>query len=133
MNAPTMVGIPGIEAPGVDAPGAGVPGAGVPGAGVPGAVTLPEWRRVLWPIGLGLLLLGGIFHREVAAAVQTWNDSTAYNHCFLVIPIAAYLLWVRGFARGGGGARPWRPAVLLGLPLALVWLLAERLGIMEGR
>jgi exosortase A len=90
-------------------------------------------RSVAWPIGLGLLLLGGIFHREVAAAVQTWLDSTAYNHCFLVIPIAAYLLWDRRFELCGIAARPWRPALLLGVPLALVWLLAERLGIMEGR
>jgi exosortase A len=90
-------------------------------------------RSVAWPIGLGLLLLGGLFHQEVTAAVQTWIDSTAYNHCFLVIPIVAYLLWDRRFELDGIAARPWRPALLLGVPLALVWLLAERLGIMEGR
>src|SRR3954453_13497794 len=102
-------------------------------AEAPRTVPMPELRRVAWPIGLALLLLGGIFHREVVAAVRTWNDSTAYNHCYLVIPIAAYLLWDRRFDLRGIAAQPWRPALLLGLPLALVWLLAERLGIMEGR
>ena len=67
------------------------------------------------------------------AAVHTWNISTAYNHCFLVIPIALYLLWDRRFDLVGIAPRPMPAALLLGLPLALVWLVAERLGIMEGR
>ena len=99
----------------------------------PEAITLPEWRRAAVPLCLGLVLLGALFHKEVGAAVQTWNASTAYNHCFLVIPIALYLLWDRRFDLVGIQPRPMPAAVLLGLPLALVWLVAERLGIMEGR
>ena len=99
------------------------------GSGVIGS----EWRVVGWPLGLGLLLLGALFNREVVAAVQTWDVSTAYNHCFLVIPIALYLLWDRRFDLVGIPPRPTPVALLLGLPLALVWLMSERLGIMEGR
>jgi exosortase A len=100
-------------------------------AGAP--VVLPAWHRVVLPLGLGLLLLAGIFYREIAAAIQTWTDSTAYNHCFLVLPIVGYLLWDRRFDLHGVPIRPWLPAVFLGVPIGLVWLLAERLGIMEGR
>jgi exosortase A len=82
---------------------------------------------------LGVLLLGVLFNKEVVAAVQTWDASTAYNHCFLVIPIVLYLLWDRRFDLVGIPPRPMPAALLLGLPLALVWLMAERLGIMEGR
>jgi exosortase A len=96
-------------------------------------VTALEWRRVGLPLALGMLLLGGLFNREVVAAVQTWDASTAYNHCFLVIPIALYLLWDRRLDLVGIPPRPMPGAVLLGLPLALVWLVSERLGIMEGR
>jgi exosortase A len=88
---------------------------------------------ILGALGLGFVVLCLLFRAEVVFAVQTWIDSTAYNHCFLVIPIAGYLLWERRFELEGAVARPLPLAALLGLPLAAVWLAAERLGIMEGR
>jgi exosortase A len=93
----------------------------------------PDWRRLLPPLGAGLLLLGLLFNREVVAAIRTWDDSTAYNHCFLVIPIALYLFWDRRQDLTGVPARLFPAALLLGLPLAAIWLVSERLGIMEGR
>jgi len=81
----------------------------------------------------GILLLGGLFQTEVVTAVQTWNDSTAYNHCFLIVPITVYLLWDRQDSLRGLSARPMPWVALAGVPLAAVWLFAERLGIMEGR
>ncbi len=82
---------------------------------------------------VGILALGGLFSNEVVAAVQTWNDSTAYNHCFLVLPIVFYLLWDRKDTFRGLAARPLPLVALAGVPVAAAWLLAERLGIMEGR
>ena len=82
---------------------------------------------------VGILALGGLFQNEVVAAVQTWIDSTAYNHCFLVIPIVLYLLWDRRDTLIGLAARPVPLVALAGIPLAVAWLFAERLGIMEGR
>lgn len=100
------------------------------------AGTFDAWRGVigaLVAIGLGLLCLGGIFYAELVFAIQTWIDSTAYNHCFLVIPITLYLLWERRDDLAGSVAQPTPVAALLGIPLAVAWLAAERLGIMEGR
>ena len=51
--------------------------------------TGPAWQPAALPIAVGALVLGLLFNQEVAVAVQTWIDSTAYNHCFLVIPIVA--------------------------------------------
>jgi exosortase A len=79
---------------------------------------------------IGLLLL---FRQEAAAAFGVWRASTAYNHCFLVAPIAAWLVWDRRAALAGLRPRPWPLALLLALPLGLAWLAAERVGIMEGR
>ena len=93
----------------------------------------PDWQRIGLPLAAGLLLLGLLFDKEVVAAVQTWDASTAYNHCFLVIPITLYLLWDRRQDLTGLAPRPMPVALLPGLPLGVVWLLAERLGIMEGR
>ncbi len=83
--------------------------------------------------GVGLIALGLLFHAEVTAAVGTWDTSTAYNHCFLVIPIVVYLLWDRREVLRGAVAEPMPIAALAALPLVLAWLVAERLGIMEGR
>ncbi|MGE4043755.1 MAG: exosortase A, partial [Acetobacteraceae bacterium] len=82
---------------------------------------------------LGLLLLGVLFWREVASAVRIWEESTAYNHCFLIIPIVLYLLWDRQEQLRGISARPAPWVAVAGIPIAVGWLLAERLGIMEGR
>ncbi|HTW69557.1 MAG TPA: exosortase A [Acetobacteraceae bacterium] len=90
-------------------------------------------RGVAMTLGVGVIALGILFHEEVAAAIRTWMDSTAYNHCFLIIPIAAYLVWDRRATLRGFSAQPVIWPALAGIPIALAWLLAERLGIMEGR
>ena len=90
-------------------------------------------RPAAWVLAAGSLLLLLLFHTEAAAAVQTWRDSTAYGHCFLVLPVAAWLAWERRGAAAGLAARPWPVAALAAVPLGAAWFLAERLGIMEGR
>ena len=102
------------------------------------APTLPSpWRGpplpLLLALGLGALLLGLMFHTEVQAAVAVWYDSTAYSHCFLVLPIAVYLGWERRKLLVGLAARPVGWVALGAIPLGLAWLVAERLGLMEGR
>lgn len=82
---------------------------------------------------LGLLALGALFHVEAGAAVQVWIDSTAYGHCFLVLPMALYLAWDRRASLVGVPLQPMPAAALLALPGAAAWFLAERMGIMEGR
>jgi len=100
------------------------------------AETTSAWaglRRAAPALALGLVLLGTAFHREAGAAVATWAASTAYNHGFLVLPIALWLIWDRRAALAGAQPR-LAPLVLLAvLPLGLAWFAAERLGIMEGR
>ena len=88
---------------------------------------------VLAALALGLVILAGLFFPEIRAAITTWNTSTAYGHCYLVLPMALYLIWDR---RAVLAAVPLRPEVrwaLLALPITGVWLAADLLGIMEGR
>lgn len=47
-----------------------------------------------------LAAIGMLFHAE-AAAVAVWLTSTAYGHCFFVLPIAAWLAWERRTAALG--------------------------------
>lgn len=91
------------------------------------------WRVALVLVGLGLVGLGLLFAEEGAAAVRVWESSAAYNHCWLVLPIAGWLAWTRRHRLTGQEPQPMPWAALLALPVGLAWLGAERLGIMEGR
>lgn len=80
-----------------------------------------------------MLALGALFWPECQAAVSVWIASTAYGHCFLVIPMALYLAWERRDALADNSARPALRFAFLAIPVAAAWFAAERLGIMEGR
>jgi exosortase A len=102
-------------------------------AAAPPALPPARWRAALLALGAGLAAFAVLFFQDGAAAVRLWNDSTAYNHCWLVGPIAAWLFWQRRhrLAQLAPAPAPW--LALLAVPGAAAWLLAERLGVMEGR
>jgi exosortase A len=70
---------------------------------------------------------------EIIAAIDTWDRSTAYHHCWLVLPVAAWLGWERRQRLSGLLPQPWTLAALPAMAAGMVWLVAERLGSMEGR
>lgn len=81
----------------------------------------------------GLLGLAAAFHAEIAAALGVWSSSTAYNHCWLILPIALWLAWVRRDRLVGQVAAPTALGLVPALGSGAAWLLAAQLGIMEGR
>ena len=91
------------------------------------------WLPSLVAAGVGLGVMAALFTPEMRAAVGVWSTSTAFGHCFLVLPIAAWLAWDRRALLAPLAPDPWPMAALLVAPCALAWLLAERLGLMEGR
>ena len=92
-----------------------------------------HFRPAALPLLAGLLLLGVLFRGEAMAAVVVWSTSTAYSHCFFVIPIALYLAADRRAGLPAVKLRPLPRAAWAAIPLGVLWLAAERLGIMEGR
>jgi exosortase A len=92
-----------------------------------------ELRVVAVPLTIGMMVLGIIFLAEVVAAVTVWMESTAYNHCFLVLPIVVYLVWDRRAVLAGAVPQPWPAAAFLAIPVGAAWFVADRTGIMEGR
>ncbi|WP_338663898.1 exosortase A [Pararoseomonas sp. SCSIO 73927] len=102
----------------------------------PGALAgaLPQgWGPALLVLLASFAALGVLFATEAATAVETWDRSTAYNHCWLVLPIAAWLAWQRRARLAGLVPEPTALFAIPALGAALAWLAAERLGIMEGR
>jgi len=92
-----------------------------------------EWVVAAAAIAVGVCALAITFRAEIAAALRVWNDSDAFSHCYLVLPVAAYLAWDR---RDRAMATPLRPTpalALLAIPVAAAWFAADRLGIMEAR
>jgi len=94
--------------------------------------------RRLWSVAIAVLVVGTLafgvaFFEEVKKGIQVWDESTAYNHCFLILPIVAYLIWERWRALYARAPEPtlWPFAAMV--PVALVWLFADNARIMEGR
>jgi exosortase A len=101
-------------------------------AAVP-AATSAGWRPALTLIGVALLIFALGFQRDAADAVRVWIGSTAYNHCFLVLPVVGYLLWERRSVISAAAPRPvlW-PLALMPL-LSAAWFVAAALDLHEGR
>lgn len=84
-------------------------------------------------LGAGLLLLCVLFHQEITAAAVIWSTSTAYGHCWLVLPIVGWLLWERRAAAVAYPPEAVAWPVFAAPVVACAWLASDWLGIMEGR
>ena len=95
--------------------------------------TSQSWRNHGLALSALILLIAIEFHDALRAALTVWWVSPTYSHCFLIIPIAAWLTWERRAA-----LRKIRPSIaphVLWLipPLLLVWWLGELSAINEVR
>jgi exosortase A len=97
------------------------------------ASPIARWRSTLIAIGVAILIFAVGFDREASDAVRVWIASTAYNHCFLILPIVGYLLWERRAVISTCSPRPAFWPLLLVPPLSAAWLLSAALDITEGR
>jgi exosortase A len=78
----------------------------------------------------GILL---IFARDSADMVRIWFDSSTFNHCLLIPPIIAWLVWQRLPELRRLAPAAWAPGLALIGVGALGWLLGEAGGIAVAR
>jgi exosortase A len=96
------------------------------------AETHRAWRVAAATLAVGITALIAIFWEPAAAAVRVWSTSATFNHCFLIIPIVAYLLWERRIVFSQA-----RPAPTFFVPVAAViigsaaWLVANTATVYE--
>ncbi len=92
---------------------------------------LRAWAPALVSIAMACAVFGLAFQREIVGAVRVWSESTAYNHCFLILPLVAALLWNRreAIALLRPSPTPW--ALVLALALSVVWVAAALLDVLE--
>src|SRR4051794_9009171 len=106
-----------------------------PKVGLPIAApsALRVWMPTLIWIAAVCAVFGIAFQYEIGGAVRVWNQSTAYNHCYLVLPLAGALLWMRRDVLARLRPAPsWWPLVLLPAVSAL-WLAAALLDVLEAQ
>ncbi len=92
-----------------------------------------SWRLLGAAFALGALALGYLFWQEIDGAYRVWIGSTAYSHCFLVLPVALYLVWERRGVLSGAVPVPDFRVLLLLPGLSAAWLLAAVLNVLEGQ
>jgi exosortase A len=92
-----------------------------------------NWRLLGGVLALAALMLGYFFWQEIVGAYRVWLGSTAFSHCFLVLPVVGYLIWERRGVLAGVVPEPdFRVLVLLPF-LSVAWLLAAVLNVLEGQ
>ena len=93
----------------------------------------PGWRSALIFIGIAALVFRIVFQRDISGAVQVWIESTAYNHCFLIIPLVGFLLWERRWVIASVSPSPTLWPLIVMPFLSGLWLIAAILDIQEAR
>jgi len=91
------------------------------------------WTRHLGILAIGLLLLGACFAADIQSAVTVWWVYPAYSHCFLIIPITAWLIWEKRESLKSN-LPSFSPQILLAaIPLLLFWTIGKFASITEAR
>jgi exosortase A len=97
------------------------------------ASELSGWRVHLLVLGLVETAILAWFHRDAAAIASIWWNSSTFNHCMLIPPIIAWLVWQRLPELSELVPTAWAPGLLLVAAGAMGWLLGEAGGVAFAR
>lgn len=81
------------------------------------AAGVSAWTVHLAALAGLIVVLGALYARTVAAAVTVWWVSPTFSHCFLIIPVSAYLIWTRRQRLAAMTPTAYPQALWLALPM----------------
>lgn len=92
-------------------------------------LTLDRWRKPLLVTALAIAAILALFAPDVADMAALWWNISTYQHCLYVLPIVAWLLWMRRseVAQVEPAGWPWGLVFVFGA--GLVWLMGEAGGV----
>jgi exosortase A len=91
------------------------------------------WRKHLIALGLAATAILLLFARDAVGMVSVWIESETFNHCALILPIIAWLIWQRLTELRQLEPSAWWPGLVLVGAGAAAWLLGEAGGVALGR
>jgi exosortase A len=96
--------------------------------GVPCALEVsfaPAWRHALPALAMTLAVIVIAYGSTAFAMVDTWYRSATFTHGFVVVPIAAWLVWRRRAELAAIEPRPAPIVLPLFAALGILWLAGE--------
>ena len=85
-------------------------------------LALPRWRTHLTALGLAASAILLLFAPDVASLVGVWLDTAAFNHCTLILPLIAWLVWQRLPELRPLTPAAWTPGLAIVAVGAVAWL-----------
>jgi len=83
------------------------------------------WRAHLAALGAAALAIIALFHRDAADIAAIWWSSSTFNHCLLIPPLIAWLVWQRLPELRALTPAAWAPGLVIVGAGAAAWLLGE--------
>jgi exosortase A len=83
------------------------------------------WRSHIVALASAWAAILLLFARDAVDMAQIWWNSTTFNHCFLVLPIIAWLIRQRLPDLKALAPRAWAPGLVVAGAGAAAWLLGE--------
>ena len=100
---------------------------------MPSAHAPAAWRRQLSVLGVACAAILVLFWRDASDIVDIWWNASTYNHCLLIPPLIAWLVWQRRTELAQLTPASWLPALAMVGIGAFAWLLGYAGGISLGR
>jgi exosortase A len=92
-----------------------------------------SWRLHLTALAIAMSAILLLFLEDAIGMVRIWMNSQTFNHCALILPIIAWLVWQRLPELRQLEPRAWAPGLLVVATGAAAWLLGDAGGVAVAR
>ena len=94
---------------------------------------LTGWHAHLAALGIVVAVVLAVFRHDAQAMAMLWWNASTYEHCLVILPVIAWLVWVRRGVLAPIVPRGWAPPLLWVAGGASGWLLGEAAGVAFAR